>query len=81
MEGVWRCGVVWTLLSVPDGVILKLGFDNVASYIVTTIPNITWEEIAAALYYADEDRAMERAKSYIHTIAGERTLHVEVSED
>ena len=44
---------------------------TLANYVVTSLPNIDWEEIAAALYEYDEERAVERAKSYLHTVPGE----------
>ena len=42
----------------------------VVNYAVATIPDITWEDIAAALYKEDEEKAMERVKPYLHIIPG-----------
>ena len=42
----------------------------VVNYVVTIIPGITWEAIAAALYEEDEEEAVERVKPYIHIIPG-----------
>ena len=42
----------------------------VANYVVTIIPGITWEGIAAALYKEDEEKAVERVKPYLHIIPG-----------
>ena len=44
---------------------------TLANYVVTSLPNIDWEKITAALYQCDEERAVERAKSYLHTVPGE----------
>ena len=42
----------------------------VVNYVVTIIPDITWEDIAAALYMEDEEKAVERVKPYLHIIPG-----------
>ena len=42
----------------------------VINYVVTIIPGITWEDIAAALYEEDEEKAVERVKPYLHIIPG-----------
>ena len=42
-----------------------------AIYILTIIPGISWEGIAIALYREDEERALERARPYLHIIPGE----------
>ena len=47
-----------------------------AEYVATTIPNITWEDIAAVLYQWDQDRAVERVKQYLNTFHGELNLQV-----
>ena len=80
MEGVrdWESVGVWLL--VPKVIHNKISAEcsnddeNIsilANYVVSILPNIDWEEIAAALYREDETRAMERAKSYLHTVPGE----------
>ena len=66
-------------LSVPQairGKIDKCSSDEekasaLAKYVVTILPNVTWEDIAAALYRWDQERAVKRAKSYLHTVPGE----------
>ena len=67
-------------LSVPEAIRDKISAEyssddekisTLANYVVTIIPNIDWEEIAATLYKCDKKRAMERAKSYLHTVPGE----------
>ena len=79
MEGVreWR-GVGWWL-SVPPAILVKIAnecssndesISTVASYVVTTLPSITWEHIAGALYTEDEERAVERVKPYIQRFDG-----------
>ena len=40
-------------------------------YVVTIIPDATWETIAAALYEKDEEKAVERVKPYLHIFPGE----------
>jgi len=42
-----------------------------AAYIVITLPNVTWETIAAKLYYWNETGAVEQAKMYIRRVTGE----------
>ena len=80
MEGVrdWDDVGIW--LSVPDAIRNKISdecssddekISTLANYVVTILPNINWEEIAVALYKIDEERAVERAKSYLHTVPGE----------
>ena len=79
MEGVrkWRDVGMW--LSVPGAILAKIAVEcsrnderisAVASYVVTTIPNITWEDIAGALYSEDEERAVERVKPYTQRFDG-----------
>ena len=67
-------------LSVPKAISIKISAEcssddekisTLAKYVVTIVPNIDWEEIAAALYECDEERVMERATSYLHTVPGE----------
>ena len=79
MEGVRRWRDVGWWLSVPDAILDKIDdecsrnderISAVASYVVTTVPNITWEDIAAALYSWDEERAVERVKPYIQRFDG-----------
>ena len=80
MEGVrdWDNVGIW--LSVPEPIRNKISAEcssddekisTLANYVVTILPNIDWEEIATALYWHDEKRAVERAKSYLHTVPGE----------
>ena len=80
MEGVRDWDDVGGWLSVPDAICDKISAEcssddekrsTLANYVVTILPNIDWERIAATLYYRDEERAMERAKSYLHTVPGE----------
>ena len=80
MEGVRDLESVGISLSVPEAIRNKISAEcssddekisTLANYVVTIIPNIDWEEIAAALYECDEERAVERAKSYLHTVPGE----------
>ena len=80
MEGVRDWNRVGGLLSVPMAICDKISAEcssddekisTLANYVVTILPNIDWEEIAAALYRRDETRAVERAKSYLHTVPGE----------
>ena len=68
------------LLSVPYAIRNKISVEcssddekisTLANYVVTIIPNIDWEEIAAVLYKCAEERAVERTKSYLHTVPGE----------
>lgn len=65
-------------LSIPGDILTKFVTEcfnerksALASYIVTTLPNVTWEGIAAKLYYSDEMSALEQAKVYIHRFTGE----------
>lgn len=67
-------------LSVPnvilDGIMREYTSDDerksaLANYIVVTIPNVSWETIAAKLYSLEEMRAVEQAKLFIHRTAGE----------
>ena len=71
---------MWIELSVPDSILYKIDVEcsshdeetsALANYVVTTIPGITWETIATALYRLDEERAVERTKPYLHIIPGE----------
>ena len=80
MEGVGDWDDVGDWLSVPDTILIKISdecssvdekISTLANYVVTSLPNINWEEIAAALYWCDEERAVERVKSYLHTVPGE----------
>ena len=79
MEGVreWR-DVGWRLF-VPDAIWDKIAVEcssnderisAVASYVVTTVPNITWEDIAVVLYRKCEEGAVERVKPYIQRFDG-----------
>ena len=79
MEGVrkWRDVGMW--FSVPGALLAKIAVEcssnderisAVASYVVTTVPNITWEDIAAVLYRKDEERAVDRVKPYIQRFDG-----------
>ena len=78
MEGVaWlNLALVGIYLSVPDAIRDKIRecsseeekVSALAKYVVTILPNVTWEDIAAVLYQKDEKRAVERAKSYLHTV-------------
>ena len=74
---MWK-NVGW-LLSVPDSILDKIDVEcsshdekmsALANYVATTIPGITWETIATVLYREDEERAVERAKPYLHTVPG-----------
>ena len=80
MEGVRKWKSVGNWLSVPYTILYKISAEcssddekisTLANYVVTILPNIDWDEIAAVLYEFDEERAMERAKSYLHTVPGE----------
>ena len=80
MEGVRKWDNVGMWLSVPEAIRNKISAEcssddekisTLANYVVTSLPNIDWEEIAAVLYKCDEERAVERAKSYLHTVPGE----------
>ena len=80
MEGVKNWNNVGIELSVPHAIRDKISAEcssddekisTLANYVVTIVPNIDWEEIAAALYKCDEERAVERAKSYLHSVPGE----------
>ena len=73
----WR--EVGKSLIVPDPILNKIDAEcssddekmsAVVSYVVTIIPGITWEDIAAALYEEDEEKAVERVKPYLHIIPG-----------
>ena len=78
MKGVkWRMGFVALDLSVPDAIRDKITTEcssdeekvsALAKYIVTILPNVTWEDIAAVLYLEDEEKAVEQAKSYLYTV-------------
>ena len=79
MEGVRKWKDVGMWLSVPRAILGKIAVEYssnderiyaLASYVVTTVPNITWEDIAAALYSEDEKRAVERVKPYIQRFDG-----------
>ena len=79
MEGVRKWWGVGRWLSVPWAIQDKIAVEcsgnderisALASYMVTTVPNITWEDIAAALYSKDEERAVERVKPYIQRFDG-----------
>ena len=73
----WR--VVGEELSVPDSILDKINAKSssddekmsaVINYVVTIIPEITWERIAAALYEKHEEKAVERVKPYLHILPG-----------
>ena len=73
----WRN--VGGLLSVPRSILDKIDVEcsshdekmsAVANYVATITPGITWETIASELYQKDEERAVERAKPYLHTVPG-----------
>ena len=78
MEGVVgiQLSLVELYLTVPESILDKIDecssdeekASALAKYVVTILPNVTWEEIAAALYRDNEERAVERAKSYLHTV-------------
>ena len=78
IEGVvgMQLSLVGLYLSVPETIRDKIDecssdeerASALAKYVVTILPNVTWEEIAAALYRDNEERAVERAKSYLHTV-------------
>ena len=78
MEGVREWWGVGMELSVPHDILDKIAAEcssddeisALASYVVTTIPSITWEDIAGVLYRWDEGRAVERVKPYIQTFDG-----------
>ena len=65
-------------LLVPESILDKIyvkcsshdEMSDVANYVATIIPGITWETIATGLYQCDEERAVERAKPYLHTVPG-----------
>ena len=66
-------------LSVPPSILNKIDAEcsrddekmsAVVNYVITIIPGITWEGIAAALYKEDEEKAVERVKPYLHIIPG-----------
>ena len=42
----------------------------VIKYVVTIIPDITWEKIATELYKGDEEKAVERVKPYLNILPG-----------
>ena len=73
----WR--YVGILLSVPDSILGKIDAEcssddekmsAVINYVVSIIPDITWEKIATALYKKDEEKAVERVKPYLHILPG-----------
>lgn len=79
VEGVGEWKGVGMLLSVPDTILDKIAVkypsvnertSALASYTVNTLPSITWEDIAAALYSWDEERAVERVKLYLQRFDG-----------
>ena len=72
-------GNVGGWLSVPDSILDKIDVEcsshgektsALANYVATTIPGITWETIATVLFQLDEERAVQRAKPYLHTVPG-----------
>ena len=74
-----RWGVVGRGLGVPGSILDKINAEcssdeekmsAVINYVVTINPDITWEEIAAALYVKDEEKAVERVKPYLHILPG-----------
>ena len=69
---------VW--LSVPESILDNIDDRHssheektsaLANYVATILPGITWEIIASTLYMCDEDRAVERVKTYLHIVPGE----------
>ena len=79
MEGVEEWWYVGEWLSVPVAILDKIDAEcssddervsALASYVVTTIPSITWEDIAGVLYEVDEERTMERVKPYMQRFDG-----------
>ena len=82
-QAKWR--EVGERLSVPDPILHKIDAEcssdaekmsAVANYVVTIIPDITWEGIAAVLYEEDEEKAVERVKPYLHIIPGESCFNI-----
>ena len=74
----WRD--VGTILPVPFPILYKIDTEcssddkkmsALVNYVVTIIPDITWEGIANRLYEMDEEKAVERVKPYLHIIPGE----------
>ena len=66
-------------LEVPDSILDKIDAEcssndekmsALIDYVVTIIPDITWEEIATALYKENEEKAVERVKPYLHILHG-----------
>ena len=79
MEKVRRWRNVGERLLVPEAIRHKIAAEcssdderisALASYVVTTTPSITWEDIAGALYREYEERAVERVKPYIQRFNG-----------
>ena len=84
MEGVRSWWDVGWELSVPGAILRKIDAEcssgderisALASYVVTTIPSITWEDIAGVLFSEDETRAVERVKPYIQKYDGRHMYH------
>ena len=74
-----RWGDVGRRLLLPSSILDKIDdecssdaekMSAVVNYVITIIPGITWEVIAAALYKEDEEKAVERVKPYLHIIPG-----------
>ena len=72
----WR--YVGRMLLVPTSILHKIvkcsshdeKMSALANYVATIISGITWETVANVLYRHDEERAVERAKPYLHTVPG-----------
>lgn len=54
---------------------------DVASYLVNTHPDTTWDNIALALYSADDKEALERVKSHLRLSHGEWVVRGEVNSN
>ena len=76
----WEWQRVGEYLSVPYSILLRINSEYstfkekmyaLASYIAAILPNITWEKVATVLYQWDQHRAVERVRTYLHTILGD----------
>ena len=65
--------------SVPNSILSKINAEHSSdeekmsaaiNYIVTIIPDITWEKIATSLFEGDEEKAVKRVKPYLHILPG-----------
>ena len=72
MEGVKGNLTLAVTLSVPYCIQAMTGemcpndeISALINYMVTTLPHVTWESIASALYEANEEKVVERMKSCI----------------